>query len=56
VIVATEHLPLREFARKPWLKPKAMLQRPFSNDILVETVKKVLGSDEGSSAQMKMVL
>jgi CheY-like chemotaxis protein len=42
VIMATEHLPDREFARKPWLRPDATLQRPFSNDDLLETVKKVL--------------
>ncbi len=43
VIMATGHLPLNEFARRPWLKPDAMLQRPFSTDDLLETVVKVLG-------------
>jgi CheY-like chemotaxis protein len=42
VIMATEHPPDREFARKPWLRPDATLQRPFSNDDLLEMVKKVL--------------
>ena len=42
VIMATGQLPLNEFARKPWLKPTATLQRPFSNDDLLEAVKKVL--------------
>jgi CheY-like chemotaxis protein len=56
VIMATEHLPTNEFVRKPWLKPEATLQRPFSNDVLLETVKKVLGSDEGGNAHIKMVL
>jgi DNA-binding response OmpR family regulator len=42
VIMATGHLPVNEFARKPWLKPNATLQRPFSNDDLLEAVKKVL--------------
>lgn len=42
VIMATEHLPAREFARKPWLKPDATLQKPYSNDDLLEMVKKVL--------------
>jgi CheY-like chemotaxis protein len=42
VIMATEHLPVHEFALKPWLKPDATLQRPFSNDDLLEMVKKVL--------------
>jgi hypothetical protein len=36
---------MNEFARKPWLKPTAMLQRPFSNDDLLETVQKVLRPD-----------
>jgi two-component system chemotaxis response regulator CheY len=49
VIMATGHLPLNEFARRPWLKPDAMLQRPFSTDDLLETVKTVLhpGNDNG---------
>ena len=42
VIMATEHLPAHVFARKPWLRPDATLQKPFSNDDLLETVKKVL--------------
>ncbi len=45
VIMATRHLPLNAFARKPWLKPNAMLQRPFSNDDLLEKVKQVLHPD-----------
>ncbi len=42
VIMATAHLPAREFARKPRLRPDATLPKPFSNDDLLETVKKVL--------------
>jgi two-component system cell cycle sensor histidine kinase/response regulator CckA len=42
VIMATEHLPVREFARKPWLIPDATLQKPFSNNDLLEIVKKLL--------------
>ena len=45
IIMATEHLPMHEFDRKPWLKPHATLQRPFSNDDLLKAVKKVLGTD-----------
>jgi CheY-like chemotaxis protein len=56
IIMATEHLPMHEFARKPWLKPDAMLQRPFSNDDLLQTVKKVLGTDDGNNAHKKMLL
>ena len=48
VIMATRHLPMNEFARKPWLKPEATLQRPFSNDDLLEAVKKVLDPDGNS--------
>ena len=44
VIMATAHLPVHEFARKPWLRPDATLSRPFSHDDLLETVKKVLRS------------
>jgi CheY-like chemotaxis protein len=47
VIMATEHLPEHEFARKPWLRPNATLQRPFSNDHLLEIVEKVLRSAAG---------
>ena len=42
VIIAARHLPTHEFASKPWLKPVVMLQRPFSIDELLGTVKKVL--------------
>jgi len=28
-----------EFARKPWLKPEAMLERPFSDEDLLASVK-----------------
>jgi CheY-like chemotaxis protein len=42
VIMATRYLPIHEFHRKPWLKPDAMLERPFSNDDLLAAVKKVL--------------
>jgi CheY-like chemotaxis protein len=47
VIMATRYLPADEFARRPWLKPDAMLERPFSNDELLETVTKILGTDGG---------
>ena len=46
VIMATRYLPMNAFARKPWLKPDAMLERPFSNDDLLEAVKKVLSRDD----------
>ena len=46
VIMATRYLPMNAFARKPWLTPDAMLQRPFSNDDLLEAVKNVLRPDD----------
>ncbi len=42
VIMATAHLPAREFARQPRLRPDATLPKPFSNDDLLAAVKKVL--------------
>jgi DNA-binding response OmpR family regulator len=45
IIMATGNLPVDEFARRPWLKPEAMLERPFSDDDLLATVKNVLGAD-----------
>jgi len=45
VIMATGHLPMDEFAQKPWLQPNATLQRPFSDADLLEAVKKVLRPD-----------
>jgi DNA-binding response OmpR family regulator len=46
VIMATRYLPVNAFARQPWLTPDAMLQRPFSNDDLLEAVKNVLRPDD----------
>jgi CheY-like chemotaxis protein len=46
VIMATNQLPTLEFERKPWLRPDATLQRPFSNDDLLAAVKKVLRTDD----------
>jgi DNA-binding response OmpR family regulator len=45
VIMATNQLPTQEFEQKPWLLPDATLQRPFSNDDLLATVKKVMRID-----------
>jgi DNA-binding response OmpR family regulator len=47
VIMATGILPMKVFAHNPWLQPDAMLQRPFTNDKLLETVRKVLQMDDG---------
>jgi CheY-like chemotaxis protein len=56
VIMATGNLPKHEFARKPWLRPDAMLQRPFSNDDLLETVKNVLHTDDGNDGRNETLL
>lgn len=56
VIMATGHLPVFEFARKPWLKPDAALQRPFSNEDLLEAVKKVLHTDDGDDGRRETLL
>jgi CheY-like chemotaxis protein len=56
VIMATGDLPLHEFARKPWLKPDAMLQRPFSNGELLETVRNVLHIDDGNDGGKETLL
>jgi two-component system chemotaxis response regulator CheY len=56
VIMATGILPMNEFAHKPWLKPDAMLQRPFSNDDLLASVKKVLRTDDGNKTHVAMHL
>jgi CheY-like chemotaxis protein len=47
VIMATHNLPTHEFVRKPWLKPEATLQRPFTLDDLLKTIKGVLDGDNG---------
>jgi len=56
VIMATRQLPMHEFAQRPWLKPDAMLQRPFSNDDLLAAVKDVLNKDDGSDSRPETLL
>lgn len=56
VILATGALPVHEFVRKPWLIPDAMLQRPFSSDQLLETVRNVLGTDDGNESGKETLL
>jgi hypothetical protein len=55
VVMATRFLPTHEFIRRPWLKPDATLERPFSNEALLATVNKILrpdGGDEGRPATL----
>jgi two-component system chemotaxis response regulator CheY len=56
VIMATRNLPVHVFARRPWLKPDATLERPFSNEELLLTVNKILGTDDGSDDQKESLL
>jgi DNA-binding response OmpR family regulator len=56
VIMATSHLPVHEFTSKPWLKPDATLERPFSVDDLLATVKKVLHTDDGNGGHRETLL
>jgi len=56
VIMATGHLPTNEFMRKPWLKPDATLQRPFTNDDLLAAVKKVLRPDDNNNGHKEALL
>jgi DNA-binding response OmpR family regulator len=56
VIMATSQLPTHIFDRKPWLTPDATLQRPFSNDDLLATVKRVLRTDDSNASHMDMLL
>ena len=60
VIMATGCAPTHEFDHKPWLKPDATLLRPFSNDDLLEAVRKALRTDDGkdgrSEARMERTL
>jgi DNA-binding response OmpR family regulator len=56
VIMATGDLPMSEFVRKPWLKPDAMLLRPFPNDDLLAAVKKVLHTEDGNDGRKEALL
>lgn len=46
VIMATGQVPTHEFTSKPWLTPNATLQRPFSDEDLLATVRRVLHAEE----------
>ncbi len=56
VIMATGNLPVFELTRKPWLKPDATLQRPFSNEALLTTVKKILCADDDGDESRETLL
>jgi DNA-binding response OmpR family regulator len=48
IIMATGNLPTHIIEHNPWLKLDAMLQRPFSNEDLLKTVRNVLRGDDES--------
>jgi CheY-like chemotaxis protein len=54
VIMATGCLPTYELARKPWLKPDVLLEKPITNDDLLEAVKKVLPAPAKTRARMQI--
>jgi DNA-binding response OmpR family regulator len=56
VIMVAGQVPTLEFEREPWLMPDATLQRPFSNDDLLATVKRVLRTDDANWNHMEMLL
>jgi DNA-binding response OmpR family regulator len=48
VIMATGTLPTQEFAQSPWLRPAATLEKPYTIEELLRTVKKVLRATGGT--------
>jgi DNA-binding response OmpR family regulator len=50
VIMATGIPPTNLIERNAWLKPDAILQRPFSDEDLLNTIKSVLHPDAGNGA------
>ncbi len=56
VIMATGALPAQAFDRQPWLRPDATLERPFTSDELLRTVKKILGPDDGRDDQKESLI
>jgi len=56
IIMATGYVPTQEFTRRPWLKPDATLERPFSNDELLEAVNKILRPAAGNDSPKTVLL
>jgi DNA-binding response OmpR family regulator len=51
VLMATGNLPVHEFARRPWLKPDATLERPSTNEDLLVAVRNLLPTDNGKGVE-----
>jgi DNA-binding response OmpR family regulator len=56
VIMATGTSPEAEFARQPWLKPEAVLLKPYTIPELLSLVTEVLHGDEYSREQINALL
>jgi CheY-like chemotaxis protein len=56
VIMATGIIPTQVFSRQPWLQPDGMLERPFSDADLLDSVKKVLRREENYNAHIRILL
>ena len=52
VVMATGTLPAWEFAQYPWLKPAAVVIKPYTFDELLETVKEVLHATATARAEI----
>ena len=53
VIMATGAEPREEFARDPWLRPAATLNKPYTLDELLRTVRKILHAAEVENDQAR---
>ena len=53
VVMATGTFPAREFSQCPWLKPAAVLMKPYTFDELVDTVRKVLYATASATAEIE---
>ena len=51
VLMATACVPTHEIDCKPWLKPDATLQRPFSNNAILAAVEGILRTDGGNDSR-----
>ncbi|MGC9943610.1 MAG: response regulator [Verrucomicrobiota bacterium] len=54
VMMTTGFMPVFELARKPWLKPDAVLATPFSTDEFLSVVKSILGHGDDLTRAMPL--
>ena len=55
VIIATGTLPKQEFTKHTWLRPAAILLKPYTIDELLGTVREVLYATDSAYAQIKLL-